>query len=93
MKGHGVVTVGGNVPTAVATCLLVEQAAKQQIMAATLGTPELLPKELRDYRWGGGGQPGVIGGARGGGAFLWHQLVWEGETGRTPRMPDLPLPM
>lgn len=68
MKGHGVVTVGGDVPAAVSHCLYVEQAAQQQIWASVLGAPETLPEPLRAYHervgWSGG-------------SFLWHQLLWD----------------
>lgn len=49
MKGHGAVAVGTSVPHAVTNILLVEQAAQQQVWAATVGTPEVLPEHLRAF--------------------------------------------
>ncbi len=46
LKGHGAVTVGLNVAHAVQNTLYLEQAALQQIWAATLGTPEVLEDRL-----------------------------------------------
>ncbi len=46
MKGHGAVTVGASVPHAVTQMLAVEQAAQQQVWAATVGTPEPLDESL-----------------------------------------------
>lgn len=71
MKGHGIVSVGANVPSAVTRCLYLEQAAQQQIWASAVGTPEVLPQDLREYHT-------RVGWA--GGAFLWHQLAWEDRT-------------
>jgi len=72
MKGHGIVVVGQSVPSTVARAIYVEQAAKQQIWASAVGTPAVLPKDLRDYHsrvgWSGA-------------SFLWHQLVWEANQG------------
>ena len=87
MKGHGLVTVGGSVPTAVGGTLLVEQAAKQQIMASMVGIPEILPKELRDYQWVPGQEAPYDGGPHGGAANLWKHLVWEAKSGRAPGAP------
>jgi ribulose-5-phosphate 4-epimerase/fuculose-1-phosphate aldolase len=78
MKGHGCVTVGRHVPDAVTTVLYLEQAAKQQIWAASLGgQAELLPQRILDHKFpesylrqeGGGRQTNN----------LWRQLVWEYE--------------
>lgn len=49
LKGHGAVTVGYNIANAVQNTLYLEQAAKQQIWAATLGTPEVLEDRLMDF--------------------------------------------
>jgi ribulose-5-phosphate 4-epimerase/fuculose-1-phosphate aldolase len=68
LKGHGVVAVGADVPSAVCRTLYLEQAARQQLWASTLGTPEVLPLDLREYHTRVGWT---------GGAFLWHQLVWD----------------
>jgi ribulose-5-phosphate 4-epimerase/fuculose-1-phosphate aldolase len=46
MKGHGAVTVGASVPHAVTQMLAVEQAAQQQVWAATVGTPQPLDESL-----------------------------------------------
>lgn len=49
LKGHGAVAVGKSVGDAVQNTLYLEQAAQQQIWAATLGTPELLEDRLIDF--------------------------------------------
>ncbi len=46
LKGHGAVVVGPSVAHAVQSTLYLEQAARQQIWAATLGTPEVLEERL-----------------------------------------------
>ncbi|HEX6513785.1 MAG TPA: class II aldolase/adducin family protein [Chloroflexota bacterium] len=74
MKGHGCVTVGRHVPDAVTTVLYLEQAAKQQIWAATLGTPELLPDRIMNHRFPEERATNNLGTNN-----LWRQLVWEYE--------------
>jgi ribulose-5-phosphate 4-epimerase/fuculose-1-phosphate aldolase len=64
-KGHGVVTVGPDVPDAVVSCIYLEDAARIQIMAASVGTPEMLPPEL------------IAENQRGN--FLWRYLEWREE--------------
>ena len=49
LKGHGAVTIGSNVGQAVQNTLNLEQAAQQQIWAATLGTPEILEDRFIDF--------------------------------------------
>jgi L-fuculose-phosphate aldolase len=49
LKGHGAVVVGSNIAHAVQSTLYLEQAAQQQIWAATLGTPEVLDQRLIDF--------------------------------------------
>lgn len=46
LKGHGAVTVGQNIGDAVQNTLFLEQAAKQQIWAATVGQAEMLEDRL-----------------------------------------------
>jgi L-fuculose-phosphate aldolase len=46
LKGHGAVTVAPSIPGAVQTMLHLEQAARQQVWAATLGTPQMLEDRL-----------------------------------------------
>jgi L-fuculose-phosphate aldolase len=46
LKGHGAVTVGETIGAAVETLLRLEQAARQQVWAATLGTPQMLEDRL-----------------------------------------------
>lgn len=46
MKGHGAVTVGQNIGDAVQNTLFLEQAAKQQIWAASVGQAERLEDRL-----------------------------------------------
>jgi L-fuculose-phosphate aldolase len=74
MKGHGVVVVGRHVPDAVTNALYLEQAAKQQIWASAVGTPQVLPDRLlvepEEHRGGGPMHNN-----------LWRQLLWEWETG------------
>jgi ribulose-5-phosphate 4-epimerase/fuculose-1-phosphate aldolase len=74
LKGHGVAVVGPSVPGAVSTCLYLEQAAYQQILASTVGTPEQLPAYLLEYHdrvgWSGGS------------SFLYEQLAWEAKMQR-----------
>ena len=74
LKGHGVAVVGPSVGGAVSTCLYLEQAAEQQILASTVGTPEQLPAHLLSYHdrvgWAGGS------------SFLYDQLVWEAKMKR-----------
>jgi ribulose-5-phosphate 4-epimerase/fuculose-1-phosphate aldolase len=68
MKGHGIVVVGKDVPSTVARTIYVEQAAKQQIWASVVGTPDAMPPALREYHTRVGWT---------GATFLWHQLAWE----------------
>ena len=49
LKGHGAVTIGANVGHAVQNTLNLEQAARQQIWAATLGTPETLEDRFINF--------------------------------------------
>jgi ribulose-5-phosphate 4-epimerase/fuculose-1-phosphate aldolase len=49
LKGHGAVVVGSSIAHAVQSTLYLEQAAQQQIWAATLGTPEVLDQHLIDF--------------------------------------------
>ncbi len=74
MKGHGAVTVGHHVPDAVSQVLYLEQAAKQQIWASTVGTPELLPDHILNHRF-----PESRADLNQGTTNLWRQLVWEWE--------------
>jgi ribulose-5-phosphate 4-epimerase/fuculose-1-phosphate aldolase len=67
-KGHGVVAVGADVPDAVVSCIYLEDAAKIQIWAAAVGTPEMLPQELIDENQKGN--------------FLWRYLEWQEEESR-----------
>jgi ribulose-5-phosphate 4-epimerase/fuculose-1-phosphate aldolase len=46
LKGHGAVTVGPSLPMAVQTTLNLELGARQQLWAATLGTPAMLEERL-----------------------------------------------
>jgi ribulose-5-phosphate 4-epimerase/fuculose-1-phosphate aldolase len=46
LKGHGAVAVGETIGGAVETMLRLEQAARQQVWAATLGTPQMLEDRL-----------------------------------------------
>lgn len=71
LKGHGAVTVGNSVPDAVTNALFLEQAAQQQVYAATVGTPEVLEEYLRAHKFP---QERSKGGA---GTYLWRQLLWE----------------
>jgi ribulose-5-phosphate 4-epimerase/fuculose-1-phosphate aldolase len=64
LKGHGAVVVGSSIGHAVQTTLYLEQAARQQIWAATLGTPEVLDQDLIDFHKNL--PPGD------GGLALWH---------------------
>ncbi len=49
MKGHGAVAVGTSVGQAVQNTLYVEQAARQQVWAATVGTPQVLEDPLIEF--------------------------------------------
>lgn len=49
LKGHGAVTVGTSVGMAVQNTLYLEQAARQQVWAASVGTPEVLEQRLIDF--------------------------------------------
>jgi L-fuculose-phosphate aldolase len=49
LKGHGAVTVGLSVGHAVQNTLYLEQAARQQVWAASVGTPEVLEDRLLDF--------------------------------------------
>lgn len=75
MKGHGCVTVGRHVPDAVTGVFYLEQAAKQQIWASMLGTPEILPDRILAHRF----PESYAGGKNEGTNNLWRQLVWEYE--------------
>jgi L-fuculose-phosphate aldolase len=74
MKGHGAVVVGRHVPEAVSQVLYLEQAARQQIWAATVGTPEPLPERIMQHRF-----PEERVQTSQGTTNLWRQLVWEWE--------------
>jgi L-fuculose-phosphate aldolase len=78
MQGHGAVLVGAHVPDAVANTIYLEQAAKQQIWASAVGTPQVLPDRLLVDRFGeGSGAPLQNN--------LWRQLVWEWEAEQRQR--------
>ena len=49
LKGHGAVSIGVNIGHAVQNTLYLEQAARQQILAATLGTPEVLEERFIEF--------------------------------------------
>jgi ribulose-5-phosphate 4-epimerase/fuculose-1-phosphate aldolase len=49
LKGHGAVSIGANIGHAVQNTLYLEQAARQQILAATLGTPEVLEERFIEF--------------------------------------------
>ena len=49
LKGHGAVSIGVNIGYAVQNTLYLEQAARQQILAATLGTPEVLEDRFIEF--------------------------------------------
>jgi ribulose-5-phosphate 4-epimerase/fuculose-1-phosphate aldolase len=49
LKGHGALVVGSSIAHAVQSTLYLEQAAQQQIWAATLGTPQVLDQQLIDF--------------------------------------------
>jgi L-fuculose-phosphate aldolase len=49
LKGHGAVAVGLSVGHAVQNTLYLEQAARQQVWAASVGTPEVLEDRLIDF--------------------------------------------
>lgn len=49
LKGHGAVTIGSSIGDAVQNTLYLEQAARQQIWAATLGQPEILEDRFIDF--------------------------------------------
>jgi ribulose-5-phosphate 4-epimerase/fuculose-1-phosphate aldolase len=74
MKGHGCVVVGKHVPDAVSNVIYLEQAAKQQLWAATVGTPEMLPDRIMQHRF-----PEQRSHLNQGNTNLWRQLVWEWE--------------
>ena len=76
MKGHGCVTVGRHVPDAVTAVFYLEQAAKQQVWAASMGAgeAELLPDRIMDHRF-----PEQRAAHNIGTNNLWRQLVWEYE--------------
>jgi ribulose-5-phosphate 4-epimerase/fuculose-1-phosphate aldolase len=46
LQGHGAVIVGDNVPCAVVSAHYLEMAAKMQVWAGSVGTPQMLPPEL-----------------------------------------------
>ncbi len=68
LEGHGAVVVGVDVPDAVVSAYYLEQAAKMQVWAATVGTPRMLPQELID-------ENEVAN-------FLWRYQEWLVETGQ-----------
>ncbi len=72
MKGHGAVVVGRNVSEAVTNVLYLEQAAKQQIWASMVGTPELLPDRILAHRF-----PEENSATLTSTSNLWRQLEWE----------------
>ncbi len=68
LQGHGAVIVGVDVPDAVVSAYYLEQAAKMQVWAACVGTPQMLPKELLE-------ENEVAN-------FLWRYQEWLEETGQ-----------
>ena len=84
MKGHGCVTVGRHVPDAVTGVFYLEQAAKQQIWAASLGNgeAELVSESILAHRFPAEYLRGESRGREdevAGSNNLWRQLVWEFE--------------
>jgi len=77
MKGHGCVTVGRHVPDAVTTVFYLEQGAKQQIWAASLGAgdAQLVSDSILAHRF----PENYAEGKNVGTNNLWRQLVWEYE--------------
>src|SRR5687767_9370389 len=78
MQGHGAVLVGVHVADAVANTIYLEQAAKQQVWASAVGTPQVLPDRLLVDRFGEAGGPPLQNN-------LWRQLVWEWDTEQRQR--------
>lgn len=74
MKGHGCVTAGRHVPDALTTVLYLEQAARQQIWAASLGGADLVSDSILAHRFPEERAHNNIGTNN-----LWRQLVWEYE--------------
>ena len=77
MKGHGIVTAGPSVPAAFDTLFYVEQAAQQITWASAVGTPEILPEDVQEYRLSRNRAAAANPGAPAPGSAIWQQLVWE----------------
>lgn len=65
LEGHGAVIVGVDVPDAVVSAYYLEQAAKMQVWAASVGKARMLPQELID-------EAEVAN-------FLWRYQEWQSE--------------
>lgn len=76
LKGHGAVSIGTNVGHAVQNTLYLEQAARQQIWAATLGTPDVLDDRFIDFHKNA--SPGE------GGLALWYTHMYYDRTRTKP---------
>jgi len=75
LKGHGAVAVGDCIGSAVQNTLYLEQAARQQIWAATLGTPEVLEDRLINFHKNPPTGDGDLA--------LWHtKMYYDGKEGR-----------
>jgi L-fuculose-phosphate aldolase len=77
LNGHGAVTVGNDVPDAVATALVMEETARMQLMAAAAGKVIPLPDELL--------KGSVAQQAAASAQYIWRYLEWEEESGAVPR--------
>jgi ribulose-5-phosphate 4-epimerase/fuculose-1-phosphate aldolase len=77
LNGHGAVTVGNDVPDAVATALVMEETARMQLMAAAAGKVIPLPAEIL--------QGAVAQQAASSAQYIWRFLEWEEESGAVPR--------
>ncbi len=69
LHGHGAVVVGVDVPDAVVSAYYLEQAAKMQVWAASVGKPHMLPDELI--------AEGEVAN------FLWRFQEWQNEQPHT----------
>lgn len=77
LMNHGAVTAGPDVHDAVCTALLLEEAAKLQLLAAAAGGVHPLPPRLLEH-------PGTTNAAVVD-EWLWRFLQWEEESGEAPR--------
>lgn len=49
LRGHGAVVVGTTLPDAFTKAIYLERTARQTVWASTVGTPAILPEDIREH--------------------------------------------